>query len=201
MIVNSDTNPVLSRFLSLYKLQAAGSPTVSNLYELNKLLDVSKLKLHPEISSLTVAATSLNDGVEGFYWPFGETNLDVLHICNHIGYGQGCDHLLLKSWDEIPSNVVNLRVDGMKIITLKGIEQMSVMKTLYFCGGNTPCIVEGGLLRLLKLPALESVCTISMGDPQLTDALDIVQSHLVNRNVPECQQELIEAGLQEYAKL
>lgn len=63
------------------------------------------------------------------------------------------------------------------------------------------CEVNCGLLSLLKVTSLKTLVP-DVADKDFANACNIVTHHLrSDRNVPECQQELIEEGLQQYAKL
>lgn len=62
--------------------------------------------------------------------------------------------------------------------------------------------VRCGMLSVLKLPKLWNFYTNKSYDEGLWKAVQIINNQLNHgRNIPECQQELIEEGLQEYAKL
>lgn len=64
------------------------------------------------------------------------------------------------------------------------------------------CQIPDGLLSLLKIENLNKLTASQFKNEKLLEALKIVTEHLQgSRDIPECQQELIEAGLQEYAKL
>lgn len=90
------------------------------------------------------------------------------------------------------------------IESFKGIDKISNLQAIGF-SSTCQFADDVGLLRLLKCKSLEFI-EFNPGDfikanLKIADALLIVQSHLKTKNVPECQQELIEEGLQRYAKL
>lgn len=100
---------------------------------------------------------------------------------------------------------------GAKIASFKGIETMTNLNGLDIY----QCTLDCGLLRLLKCASLKKLVATrpqySSGDggyrnvsdnKEFTKALNIVEKHLKgHRDVLECQEELIDAGLDEYAKL
>jgi hypothetical protein len=90
--------------------------------------------------------------------------------------------------------------------SLAGIEKLSNLKRLFwtYSGSDAPF----GVLGLLKLPNLIEIKFTFQMDPndiregeEAQVALEIVNKHLKDKNVAECMDELIEAGLKEYAKL
>ena len=67
-----------------------------------------------------------------------------------------------------------------------------------FTNGNP---IIGHMLGLLLIPGLSGISHANAG-PSLEEAITIINYHLLNgRDVIDCQQELIEAVLKEYAKL
>jgi hypothetical protein len=66
----------------------------------------------------------------------------------------------------------------------------------FFSHTNITC----GLLSLLKLPKLKTMMISNMGGP-VRQALEIVYKHIEHKNIPECMDELIDAGLKDFAKL
>jgi hypothetical protein len=91
--------------------------------------------------------------------------------------------------------------------SLAGIEQLTNLKRIYwtYSGNDAPF----GVLRLFKVPNLTEIKTIYHVDPKDIRkgeygqyALEIVNKHLKgDRSVADCMDELMEAGLKEYAKL
>jgi hypothetical protein len=61
--------------------------------------------------------------------------------------------------------------------------------------------ITSGLLGILKLPKLKSIFNDHLDSAKLKTALDIIKKHLGTKDISECMDELIEAGLKEYAKL
>jgi hypothetical protein len=59
------------------------------------------------------------------------------------------------------------------------------------------------MLTILKAPALEKVWINADAkiDPRAFAAFRILNNHLESKNIADCMDELIEAGLKEYAKL
>jgi hypothetical protein len=61
--------------------------------------------------------------------------------------------------------------------------------------------IHGGLMSFFTLPKLRSVTANRfLEDEKLFKAIEIVNKHLEHRDVPECMDELMEAGLKQYAK-
>lgn len=113
---------------------------------------------------------------------------------------KGADRfVIVPNFECIPSAIEHLSLSATIVKTLKGIEDLHYL-TSFSVSHNTE--FNCGLLRLLKCPVLTYVGNSGKDvDKKLQDALDIIKKHLKDKNIPECQQELIEEGLQEYAKL
>jgi len=63
---------------------------------------------------------------------------------------------------------------------------------------------KGPLLSFLKMKRTPRILNASIGPGQNTrvrDALQIIKSHFKNRDILACQEELIEAGQKEFARL
>ncbi len=97
----------------------------------------------------------------------------------------------------IPKEVISLRVDDNKITSLLGIHKMSKFENIKL--SSNP-IVEGGL-GLLLVPGLLSIQAFDCG--KFTEAAKIISKYLSKGKsaILECQDELIEAGFEEFAKL
>lgn len=138
-----------------------------------------------------------NDYIGEFYWPFAASRLKTLTI--QQSHKQ---RLVLKDFTELPKMISALNLYGVEIKSFKGIESLPLLKEISFAGGLTECLIEVGVLRLLKTLSLSRIIVFNGGlDHETTEAMMIINAHLTNDDVPECQQHLIEAGLQQFAKL
>jgi hypothetical protein len=62
--------------------------------------------------------------------------------------------------------------------------------------------IKSNMLGILKIKNLKKVPSSKMMNDQLKEACDIIDNHLSSgRRISKCRQELIEAGLKEFAKL
>jgi hypothetical protein len=89
----------------------------------------------------------------------------------------------------------------VSISSFEGIESNKTKQLIIHEGA----IIDCGLLRLLKMPNLETLkfetgsMSMVTDNKKLRDAIHILNQHL--KSVPDCMDALIEAGLKEYAKL
>lgn len=84
------------------------------------------------------------------------------------------------------------------INSLKNIDKLDKIRIIRVGSGELE--INCGLLKLLKMPELKAI-NVGNPDEKVEKAFKIINSHLKDRDVPECQQELIEEGLQEFATL
>jgi len=104
------------------------------------------------------------------------------------------------SFESIP-NVKSLYFDDTTIKSLKGVDNLSEVN---FIGIGSWVKFECGLLRLLKMPNLRRLDLSNfLGDQPLEDALEIVKKHVEDgeHDIVACQTELMDANIEEYAKL
>jgi hypothetical protein len=74
------------------------------------------------------------------------------------------------------------------------------VETIEFSGNNQ--LESTGVLKLLKNIHLKKILVhATETHTELGKVMKIVGSHLKDKNIPDCMDELIEAGLKEYAKL
>lgn len=158
--------------------------------------DVTNKKLRSDVWDLKIQARQyLHD--PKFYWPFGETKLGNLHILQN-----GTTLLTMDDWTEVPSSITWCVLGGVNIASLKGIERLTKLKHITLEAANASTVATGGLLRLLKCPSLDDIfINMTYVEQRTRAALRIINKHLKDKNIPECQQELIEEGFEEYAKL
>ena len=108
----------------------------------------------------------------------------------------------ITSLDEFPSQCKVITAIDCKIKSIKDIDKkISYCEKLYLAGNP----IEGGVLSLLKINGLKE---ISLGDvldrrgSDLRAVAHIIQKHLrSDRDIMDCQDELIDAGFESYAKL
>jgi hypothetical protein len=107
---------------------------------------------------------------------------------------------IIPDFQKMP-NSETILLSGISIESFKGIEKLSRFESLEI--GSGKCEIKCGLLTLLKSPTLDKVWVDSevKMNPDLFAAIRIVNNHLKSKDVADCMDELIEAGLKEYAKL
>jgi hypothetical protein len=99
--------------------------------------------------------------------------------------------------EHIPENIESLALHKMTIEDLSGLhKKIPKIKVISFWDKT---VVKHSILSLLKFDDL--YISYHNIDPSFAKALEIVQKHQANKSIPDCMDELIEAGLKEYAKL
>jgi hypothetical protein len=93
------------------------------------------------------------------------------------------------------------KVNSLKpLLALDSVEELTFSTAIYY-----PDAWKTGVLTLLKMPHLKKIKLLgqpsSDSSKALRAALDIVQKHLTEKDISECMDELMEAGLKEYARL
>ena len=97
----------------------------------------------------------------------------------------------------------NLDISNCKgLKSLKGIHKLFKGGFIKGTINATGTLIESHLLGLLLIPELDGIKEIAHCSDEFKAAANIINKHLDNdRDVIECQQELIEAGLKAYAQL
>lgn len=106
----------------------------------------------------------------------------------------------INAFSDLP-NVKNLSFNDCTIKSLSGAEKLTEVQYIEI---RAWCEIQGGLLRLLKMPNLREIDMRNyLGDQPLEKALDIVKKHVEDgeHDIIACQTELMDADLEEYAKL
>jgi hypothetical protein len=93
------------------------------------------------------------------------------------------------------------KVNSLKpLLALDSVENLTLSVAIFY-----PDYWNTGVLALLKMPHLKVINLLtkpsSGPSKDLYKALKIVQKHLEAKDISECMDELMEAGLKEYAKL
>lgn len=96
----------------------------------------------------------------------------------------------------VPEKVSTVYLSNCEINSLKFPDDVKC-RVLAFEDTKIKC----GLLGLLKNEGIEHVEGAYETDRDLEKALSIVDKHLADRNIIECQSDLIDAGFEEWAKL
>lgn len=160
-----------------------------------KLVDKSGTKFLPDIAYVMILPRV---NYETFYWPFDDMRGKLLRAGDLWGQNGS---VTLENFKEVPNGFTGYSFSA-RLGSFAGIEYITSMEqlNLHILPG-----FAGGVLKLLKVPNLRAII---ISDQQLNEknvdfekAIEIVQRHLQNKNVPECQQELIEAGFEQFAKL
>lgn len=184
-----------------YSCQGYGIPHTDETREIKTLFRISntgKISIPAKYDDFTI----LTAGRRGD-WAFPLELFDEAHLSNTIYHFSIIAHrgfMKFNSFEQLP-NVNNFLFSGdCELRSFVGVEKLTHLKHIQYAGYQD---IHAGLLRLLKAPALVGIdVPINTENKDLQTATKIVSSHLANgRSVPECQQELIEEGLQKYAKL
>lgn len=148
---------------------------------------------------ITFLGIASKSGPRVFDPPIGPNDWNNIAAFEFNGAGTGQIKHIINDFTKIP-NLAALTFSACNIKSLKGIDKLNHVRKIWLHDVK----LEGGLLRLLKMPNLEMFNLTRLSTDEKTErALDILEKHINSeeRDVPECQQELIEAGLQEFAKL
>jgi len=111
----------------------------------------------------------------------------------------------IAKWTDVPPST-ELQLDNCHLPAFKGITALKEIERLDLEGVDDLLFESKGLLGILKLPHLKEFIwtrsSHSKGFKPLHKALNIIQEHVDNgKNLVEAQSEMIDAGLEEYAKL
>lgn len=138
-----------------------------------------------------------------FEWPLENKQ----HKLNGLELGNSFSSFgyVIENFVDFP-NAIYLLINGKSttIKSFKGIEHLSNLHTLKI---SDVIDIDCGVLRILKSQALalnilNVTARATERAKEYNKLSDIMNKHLFgDRNVAECQQELIEEGLQEFAKL
>lgn len=174
-----------------YKLSEIGEVRL----RLEALIDESG-QFSDEFQNITRFKGHLKNGVSYITWPVLPKEIDVLDL------ESSGTKFEIKDFNGWPNTGVIDAGAGygrrLTIYSFAGIDKLTNLKRLAFeCD---TIWIKGGVLRLLKCPSLTEV-KLESYDDSLENLQNIINKHLKNKNIPECQQELIEEELQEYAKL
>lgn len=156
-------------------------------------------EINPKTKIIDYAASGTN---MKFTWPFKrsapnfvEATIEPHHPRDTIST------LVIDDFSEM-FDCENLRIRGCDVKSFKGVESLNKLKILHLRIPDAG--IDCGLLRLIKCKGLTYVNISSSRaktESKCEHLTEIINKHLETHNVPECQQDLIEAGLQEYAKL
>lgn len=198
--VYNDTDMSIVRYMSDFGVTATNIDSGITVIRADQLFDNATKTLRAGFCDLNITANKFYGNPRGFYWPFGEADVVALNLMQNTN-----QRLALKSWDELPTSLRVIRLSGLHVETFKNVERLENMSTLYVEGHQHGTIITCGLLRLLKCPKLIRINYTPTIERRLRDALWIVESYLTvdgsERDIIACQSELIERGLEEYAKL
>lgn len=165
--------------------------------EIDNIFDFQTMKLESEVTSFCL----IGDGGVKFSWPLAESPLRSDFILDLSGGVPG--GMIIDDFEQFPKMVPKLSMTDMVTIkSFRGIDKLTKLRVISI--DTESMIVDCGLLRLLKIPSLKRIVLNRRDDTKnkFDSAMSIVFKHFEgDREVAECQQELIEAGLQEYAKL
>jgi hypothetical protein len=155
-------------------------------------LDPETMKLKAEVKTMKMFAEHPSVELE---WPFEKEVSSVFYL-ETLGNNEG-DGIIITNFKNLPY-AKKFEFGDVEIKSFEGINKNEQLRELNFADAKCHC----GLLSLLKVKSLESIFTWSGVDKNLSKAFDIIKKNLdEGRDIADCMDELIEAGLKEYAKL
>lgn len=126
---------------------------------------------------------------------WGSLRLGTVEVFSDAGFGNA----LIKRWDNFPPGKYIQLADRVVIESFSGIEKQIYTEKIEIGEDQN---MPKGLLRLLKMQSMKELKVHGDSDNQLVRAAEILNKHLEgDKNIIECQAELIDADLEEYAKL
>jgi hypothetical protein len=159
--------------------------------------DINEIIHDPELMSKVTNLQIFPGRIREFYWPKCLKDFSGAILLNS-------EHpedpgMIVKSFDDFPTSSHRIGFSRVVFEGTRGIERLTQLKDIYFrvfCQFNN-C----GLLWLLKSKAKQIDLFVNR-DESFSAAFKIVKKHFDgDRDIVECMDELIEAGLKEYAKL
>jgi RNA recognition motif-containing protein len=165
-----------------------------NKSNINEIFNDKTLKVVDGLESIDLYTNTINST---FSWPFAKyfpsnMELSIQGSSNKPG--------IIENFKDFP-DVHNLFI--LRYIDIKSLDGFENTKITFLNLEHLKTDIECGLLRLLKSKHLQIVKPPKFGGEDLKHALTIVDKHLSggDGNIPDCMDELIEAGLKKYAKL
>lgn len=213
---NDDINEVHKYFRNFrYQAAITGSASARTTGSFFDIIDEDDVKLNSRVRTLFLFPKiadpqTWTNPMSTAFWG----NLNSLYLMRDDS--QGPESFLFEDFTKIP-NVVELGIGGSTIKSWKGCSKLT--RTQHLLITDEYCRFRGGLLEILKMPSLRELEIERFpragekdenGEEYEDDddnakgyaALKIIAKYVESgKNVPECQQELIEEGFQEYAKL
>jgi hypothetical protein len=113
------------------------------------------------------------------------------------------ENFVLDDWKLIPAPTVALEFKAAGCVkTFKGInEALPDLESIHFGVNMQPIKPDVGMLNLLKNKSLRHIVTLGIHSDEFTKVVSIVNKHLKSKDVADCMDELIEAGLKDWAKM
>jgi hypothetical protein len=169
----------------------------------------------PDLSSLNVASLSLYSLHKLHKLPKIQSKIDSitlrdLPLVTSVADAEIDDAVVMRvenvklsSYDGFPKTITRLYLGNTGVNSITELaKNVNRLNTLILVGDTE----FSGLLSALKIPGLthfsfEGTRDSSKLSEKLQKAVEIVHRHLQTKDIAECMDELIEAGLKEYAKL
>jgi hypothetical protein len=197
--VNLVNSQIVGKWASDYEILAQDTDDAGyDNSQLDLIFDFETLKIQPNIVALDLIPKS---GVK-ISWPFSKDVYGSLELTFGMVNGRNTDGIaVLPSFNELPNtNYILFHMPAI-IKSLDGIEHLSKLRYFKVAGGATD-FDDKRFLRFFKAKNLKYLEASDAGkENEIGKALAIVQKHLKEKDIAECMDELIEAGLKEYAKL
>lgn len=149
-----------------------------------------------ESNDLEIGARNLNGKGPVFSWPFAKSPKPLDQLSIGMGTGAGAIITIENCEEFMDTDFLNLHRQVI-IKSLKGIENLHSLDHIGFFmeKKNLQC----GLLRLFKCPNLTSIIFSGSAYYGLEDVMmELLKG---DKDIIECQDALINAGFEEYAKL
>jgi hypothetical protein len=165
---------------------------VENVDAFRKWLEPNSMKLKAEIKNMKMFAEHPSTELT---WPFDKVVAPTFRL-EALGDNEG-DGIIVTNFKNLP-HAREFDFGDVEIKSFEGVNENDKLVGLNF--NNVKC--QCGLLRLLKVKSLEKISVWGSADKNLAKAIGIIRKNLdEGRDLPDCMDELIEAGLKEYAKL
>lgn len=148
-------------------------------------------ELRSDIKKISINARQRNSEL---VWPFSkDVSPDLIVSMSSEMTG---NNILVNSFESFP-HVNSLHLSNATIKSFDGIDTNPNLKQLWLNNVYVWC----GMLRLLKCKHLNMFWLGSTHDENLKKAHKIIEAHLQDKDIVECQTALMDAGLEDFAKL
>jgi hypothetical protein len=113
------------------------------------------------------------------------------------------EHFVLDDWKLIPKPAIAIEFkDDGCVRSFKGInEALPDLDVIHFGVNMQRLKPDVGMLNLLKSKSLRHIVTLGRHSDEFVNVVGIINKHLKSKDIADCMDELIEAGLKDWAKM